>query len=165
MAGAAGDPGVVFAHSGGSSTPSGSRNDRFVITAATDTLGLSADGLNTIVWKQASSNPATFATRVLVKVSGQWYASAQTYGVSTTSSSGSMTNEETKIHNLYGSAGLGTTGWKAISFGNGQAINLNTSNVSSPIGTSISGIGLLITTDNAANRATFIDDVRLTSFP
>jgi len=165
VSGADGDSGVLFAHSGGTSTPTGSRNDRFVITTDTGTLSVSPDGLNTIVWKQASSNPATFATRVLVKSGGQWYASAQTYTVSTASSSGNMTNAETKIHDLWGPAGLGTTEWKAITFGNGQSISLSGSNVSTAIGTTITGLGLLITTDDAFNRATFIDDVRLTSFP
>jgi hypothetical protein len=165
VTGANGDPGVLFAHSGGTSTPTASRNDRFVITTDTGTLSVSPDGLNTIVWKQASSNPATFATRVLVKSGGQWYASAQTYTVSQASSSGNMTNAETKLHDLWGPSGLGTTQWKTITFGNGQAISLGANNVSTAIGTTITGLGLLITTDDAFNRATFIDDVRLTSFP
>ncbi len=156
-------PGVLFAHSGGTNTTSLTRHNRFVVTTTFPTLSLTTDHLNTIGWDQASNNAGTLVVRALVKVGTQWYASTTTHTVSQNSSAASMTNAETKFQDLMGPDGLGSNKWTTISFGAGSPINRSTTPVT--VGTTLSGLGLLLETDNAMNRAIFVDNIRLTSFP
>jgi phospholipase/lecithinase/hemolysin len=157
--GAGAEPGVLFAHTGSSSTAA-NRNDRFVVSSAIDPLTIVPGRRLSLVWDQSFNNTVS-TTRVLVQVSGNWYASASTFGVSTAGGSGSMTNEVTGSLDLAGPNGLGTTQWYPVTFGNGQAISLSGSLVPSAIGTTATGIGFLTVTGSAPNRVVFIDDVEL----
>ena len=157
--GAGGQAGVLFAHTGSSSTAA-NRNDRFVMNTAIDPLTVVSGRKVSLVWDQSSNNTA-LASRVLVQVGGSWYASAATYGITTAGSSGSMTNQVTCAFDLAGAAGLGTTQWYPVSFGNGLSISLGGSLVSTALGTTATGIGFLTTTGSAQSCVVFIDNVEL----
>ena len=152
--------GAVFAHTGSSSTAS-ARNDRFVATTTVTPLSVTNAGPLTLAWDQAFTSVSTSSAKVLVKVNGAWYASAASFTVTTASSAGSMTNAVTRTLDLAGSAGLGTTQWYAVTFGDGLPITQNGSMVSSPIGTTLQGLGFLVQTGSGASRVAFVDNVRL----
>lgn len=163
VAGADSANGVLFAHSSSDATAA-NRNDRFVVTTTFDELDLGADNLSHIAWEQAFTNTASFV-RVLVQVDGAWYASNTQFLNSAASGAGSMTNAETKTLDLTGALGLGTTAWRSATFGDGLSIAISGTDVETPIGTSITGLGFFLLAGNAANRAVFIDNVALVAIP
>jgi len=151
-----------------SGVPNPTVNDRFV--AVTTNIGgpynLVSSNLGVIEWRQSVSAHATQFVRVMVQVDGNWYASSTSYTNSASGSSGASTSErETKQLDLAGPLGLNTTSWRTATFGDGAAITLGATEVTTPIGSELTGIGFFIFTGDASNRTVWIDDVLLTSVP
>ncbi|WP_043586641.1 PEP-CTERM sorting domain-containing protein [Geminisphaera colitermitum] len=162
----ANDRGAIFAHSGPSGT-TGTFTSSFVVAAPFATLtdfqslSLTTNNLLSLTWDQALSS-TEMSIRVLVQVNNtNWYASHNTYTVSTASSNSSVTNAEAKTLDFTSTTtGLQSTNWQAITFGS-TGITLTATQVANNLGDTITGIGFLIDTTNTRNRVAWIDNVEL----
>lgn len=153
-------------NSGGSPTVI---NDRFV--AVTTAIGGSytpgldeSTSLGSIVWEQSLTAATSQSVQVLVQVAGAWYASLASYSNAANSSAGAPSNTEIKSLDLAGAQGLGTNQWYQITFGDGSPITLG-SQVSTPIGNTLTGLGFALFTGSGAPRTIWIDNVQLVSVP
>ncbi|WAC21581.1 hypothetical protein OVA24_09310 [Luteolibacter sp. SL250] len=161
---------AIFAQSRNSGSPT-IINDRFVVTSTTingpHQLGsIENVSLGTLSWKQSLTAPTganSQYVQVLVQVDNVWYASVETFTNSAGGSSGNNgTNNETKEFDLAGATGLGTTSWYGITFGDNSPITIG-SQVTNPIGDTITGIGFAMFTGNGSGRTVWIDDVEINS--
>lgn len=160
---------ALFAQSRNSGGSPAVINDRFV--AVTTSIGGSyspgvdeSTSLGSLIWEQSLSSASSQSVQVLVQVAGAWYASVASYSNTANSSGGSPTNTETKSLDLAGAQGLGTNAWYQITFGDGSPITVG-SQVSTPIGNTLTGVGFAIFTGNGAGRTIWIDNVQLVSVP